>query len=71
MISRWRDRHQQALLIVDQFEELFTQNTPDVQAGYITTLRRLVDSADLHVLLAMRDDFLPQMPFSRPPATDL
>ena len=58
MISRWRDRHQQALLIVDQFEELFTQNTPDVQAGYITTLRRLVDSADLHVLLAMRDDFL-------------
>ena len=24
MISRWRDRHQQALLIVDQFEELFT-----------------------------------------------
>ena len=58
MISRWRDRHQQALLIVDQFEELFTQNTPDVQEGFITTLRRLVDSADLHVLLAMRDDFL-------------
>ena len=27
--TRWRERHDQALLIVDQFEELFTLNTPD------------------------------------------
>jgi WD40 repeat protein len=58
MVSRWRDRHDQALLIVDQFEELFTLNPHEVQAKYAEMLRRLADDADVHVLLAMRDDFL-------------
>ncbi len=34
MVSRWRERHDQALLVVDQFEELFTLNPPEVQAGF-------------------------------------
>jgi hypothetical protein len=58
MVSRWRDRYGQALLILDQFEELFTLNPLGTQAGYSEFLRRLVDDADVHVLLAMRDDFL-------------
>jgi WD40 repeat protein len=58
MVSRWRDRNRQALLIVDQFEELFTLNPAEAQFAFSTFLRRLVDDADVHVLLAMRDDFL-------------
>jgi hypothetical protein len=48
-VSRWRRRHEQALLIVDQFEELFTQNAPEVQSRFTELLGRLV--------LDMRDDF--------------
>jgi DNA-binding winged helix-turn-helix (wHTH) protein len=58
VVSRWRDRHKQAVLIVDQFEELFTLNPPETQERFATTLRRLVDDADVHVLLSLRDDFL-------------
>ena len=58
VISRWRRRHDQALLIVDQLEELFTQNPPEVQARFAELLGRLAREADIHVLLAMRDDFL-------------
>ncbi len=39
VMSRWRDRHDRALLIVDQFEELFTQNPPEVQAGFAASDR--------------------------------
>ncbi len=60
MVSRWRDRHDQALLIVDQFEELFTLNSAEVQARFADLLRLLVDQADIHLLLSMRDDFLHQ-----------
>jgi hypothetical protein len=56
--GRWRKRHDQALLIVDQFEELFTQNTEDDQRRVASVLSRLVLEADVHVLLGMRDDFL-------------
>jgi len=57
-VARWRGRNDQALLIVDQFEELFTLNPPEAQAGFAGLLRKLVDSSDVHVLLSMRDDFL-------------
>jgi WD40 repeat protein len=56
-ISRWRRRHEQALLIVDQFEELFTLNSPEVQSRFAELLGRLVLEADVFVLLSMRDDF--------------
>ena len=58
MVSRWRDRHKQGLFIVDQFEELFTLNPLPIQARFAELLRRLVDEADVHVLVSLRDDFL-------------
>jgi WD40 repeat protein len=54
----WRARHDQALLIVDQFEELFTLSDEDVRSRFAEILGRLVLEADVHVLLSMRDDFL-------------
>ena len=57
---RWRGRFDEAVLVVDQFEELFTLNPPEVQSSFVGLLRRLVDAADVHVVLAMRDDFLYQ-----------
>jgi DNA-binding winged helix-turn-helix (wHTH) protein/WD40 repeat protein len=58
MVSRWRERHDKALLVIDQFEELFTLNSPEVHERFAQLLRQLVEEADIHVLLAMRDDFL-------------
>jgi WD40 repeat protein len=56
--SAWRRRHEQALLIVDQFEELFTQNAEEEQGRYAAILGRIALDADVRVLLSMRDDFL-------------
>jgi len=57
-VSRWRRHHGHAAVIVDQFEELFTQNTTDEQRRFSELLGRLVLEADVFVLLSMRDDFL-------------
>ncbi len=57
-IGRWRAKHPQALIVVDQFEELFTLGRPDAQAGFAELLGRIAAEADVHVLLVMRDDFL-------------
>jgi WD40 repeat protein len=56
--SRWRARHSGALLIVDQFEELFTLNAAEEQGEFAELLGRLALEADVFVLLSMRDDFL-------------
>jgi DNA-binding winged helix-turn-helix (wHTH) protein/WD40 repeat protein len=58
MISRWRERHEWALLVVDQFEELFTLCPLEVQRSFAGLLRRLVQEVGVHVLIVMRDDFL-------------
>jgi WD40 repeat protein len=58
LFSRWRSRHAQALLIVDQFEELFTLNSDEQQRGFAELLGRLPLESNVHVLLSMRDDFL-------------
>ena len=58
LLSRWRQAHPNALLVVDQFEELFTLNPPEMQARFATLLARLASEADLHVVLSLRDDFL-------------
>ncbi len=58
MVSRWRGRWDRALIVVDQFEELFTLNPHETQQRFIELLRRLVDAADVNLLLVMRDDFL-------------
>ncbi len=57
-LSRWRRGHASALLVVDQFEELFTLNPPEVQARFADLLGRLAAEADVHVMLVLRDDFL-------------
>ena len=56
-ISRWRRQHEHALIIVDQFEELFTLNSPEIQDRFAELLGRLALEADAQVLLSMRDDF--------------
>jgi DNA-binding winged helix-turn-helix (wHTH) protein/WD40 repeat protein len=58
LVSRWRALHQRALLVVDQFEELFTLNPPEVRARFAALIGSLTRDADVHVLLAIRDDFL-------------
>jgi hypothetical protein len=58
LVAHWRKLHEHALVIVDQFEELFTQNPPEVQAEFADLLARLALEADVHVLLSLRDDFL-------------
>jgi len=58
VVSRWRSGSAHALLIVDQFEELFTQNAYDGQERFADLLNRFVLEADVHVLFSMRDDFL-------------
>jgi WD40 repeat protein len=58
LVSRWRKGHGEALLVVDQFEELFTLNPAEVQGRFAGLLGRLAREADVHVLLSLRDDFL-------------
>ena len=55
--SRWRTRHKTALLVVDQFEELCTLNSGEVQTRFTELLGRLTIESDVFVLLSMRDDF--------------
>ncbi|MGE5188868.1 MAG: protein kinase domain-containing protein [Gemmatimonadota bacterium] len=57
-VGRWRTRHEHVLLVVDQFEELFTLCRPEVQAAFADLLGRMAMESDVHVLLSMRDDFL-------------
>jgi len=58
VIARWKRRHEQAIIIVDQFEELFTLCPEEVQSRFAELLGRMVLEADAQVLLSMRDDFL-------------
>ena len=58
LVERWSRAVSHALLVVDQFEELFTLNAEDAQASFGSLLARLPLEADVHVLLSMRDDFL-------------
>jgi WD40 repeat protein len=57
-VRRWRSRHGEALLVLDQFEELFTLSTKETQARFAALVGRLVSEADVHVVLSLRDDFL-------------
>ena len=57
-VRKWRAAHAEALLIVDQFEELFTLSTPETHRRFAVLLERLVREAGIHVVLSMRDDFL-------------
>lgn len=56
--KNWREDHGEVLVILDQFEELFTLNSPEVQARFADLVGRLVSEADVRVLVSMRNDFL-------------
>jgi WD40 repeat protein len=58
LLSRWRKSRAAALIVLDQFEELFTLNPPVAQARFAALLGRVATEADIHVLLSVRDDFL-------------
>lgn len=58
LVAGWRRGHDQVLIIVDQFEELFTLNPAEVQERFALLLGRLALESDAHVLLSLRDDFL-------------
>jgi WD40 repeat protein/DNA-binding winged helix-turn-helix (wHTH) protein len=58
VVGRWRRAHAQALLVVDQAEELFTLSPNDVQRAFASLLGRMLQEADVHILLSLRDDFL-------------
>ena len=58
VLATWRRQHTHVLLAVDQFEELFTQNSRDVQVRFAELLGRAAGEVGVHVLLALRDDFL-------------
>ncbi|MDX3538831.1 trypsin-like peptidase domain-containing protein [Streptomyces sp. MB09-01] len=52
--------HQRLVLIIDQFEELFTQSATGLAvADQIATA--VTSNAELHIVLVMRDDFYPQL----------
>src|SRR5262245_36418575 len=56
--TRWRKRHGDALVVLDQFEELFTLNPRETHARFAALVARVAAEADVHVLLSLRDDFL-------------
>jgi len=58
VVSRWRGHWDDALLIIDQFEELFTLNPPETRTRFVDLILRLVTAARVHVVLVMRDDFV-------------
>jgi len=58
LVVRWRKQHRHALVVVDHFEELFTQCPPSARTDFASLLGRLSAEGDVHVLLSLRDDFL-------------
>ena len=58
LFQRLRRRQHRTLVIIDQFEELFTLSPVDVQASFARMLGRLVVEADVRVIVSLRDDFL-------------
>jgi len=57
LISQWQQRADHGLVVIDQFEELFTLNGEDVQARFAELLGKIAALDGIHVLLSMRDDF--------------
>jgi len=58
LVERWRRAHTEALLVVDQFEELFTLAREEEQARFAELLGRVSTEAEVHVVLSLRDDFM-------------
>ena len=58
LLDRWRQNHLDAVLIIDQFEELFTLNDRETQTHFAQLLGQAALVADVRVVLVLRDDFL-------------
>ena len=58
VLTHWRQRSDEALVVVDQLEELFTLNPPEIRKRFVDLLVRLAAVARVHVVLVLRDDFL-------------
>jgi hypothetical protein len=56
--GRWRGAHARALVVVDQFEEIFTLAPPEERRSFVDLLGDLSAGASVNVLLVLRDDFL-------------
>lgn len=56
--KRWRATHTEVLLILDQFEELFTLNSEEIQQRFSVLIDRLAGDAGIHIVITVRDDFL-------------
>jgi hypothetical protein len=48
-VRGWREKSDDALVVADQFEELFALNAPELQARFASLLGRLAGEADVHV----------------------
>lgn len=57
-VRRWKTETGKALIVIDQFEELFTLNPPATQVRMAHLIEGLSRDADVHVVLSIRDDFL-------------
>jgi len=57
------DAGQVSLLVVDQFEELFTQSVPDQREAFLALLAALPSFADLplHIVATLHADYLPDL----------
>ncbi|MBV7326815.1 PQQ-binding-like beta-propeller repeat protein [Chloroflexi bacterium TSY] len=64
--------NQISLLVIDQFEELFTQSVPDQRDKLFEMLESLPDFAELrtHVIATLRIDYLPEL-FARKTLYDI
>jgi WD40 repeat protein len=58
VLRRWRQAHGDALVVFDQFEELFTLSAPVTQVRVAALIERLTTEAGIHVVMSLRDDFL-------------
>jgi hypothetical protein len=54
----WRQSHPEVVLCIDAFEELFTLNDESTQTEFAKFLKIVSEELTVHVMLAMRDDFL-------------
>ena len=52
---------QRLLLLVDQFEEIFTQASHNQRAGFITTLQALRTATNCALIVTLRADFYPDL----------
>jgi WD40 repeat protein/DNA-binding winged helix-turn-helix (wHTH) protein len=56
LLRKWGACRPHSLLCIDAFEELFTLNDETTRVRFVDLIGKAVES-DIHVLLAMRDDF--------------